>query len=107
MTPQPGRDERIQTDAGSRPATKLSETSAARAIREADPIADIDRLREELMADQRTRLKIEKHEDTGRFIYKMFNPDTGELITRWPPERYFELRDFLTARVGAVVDARY
>ena len=43
-----------------------------------------------------SKLQIEQDKDTGTFIYRSVDTDTGEIIRQWPPEQLLKLRDHLT-----------
>lgn len=51
-----------------------------------------------------SKLQIEQDKDTGTFIYRSVNPETGEVIQQWPSEKLLELRDFLKEMEGVLVD---
>ena len=67
-------------------------------------VEQIEAMRAEINANSRSRLQIEREEDAGRFIYRIFDPATGELMRQWPPERYVELVAYLRGREGGLVD---
>jgi flagellar protein FlaG len=65
--------------------------------------ATVDRLvRSSLPSD--AKLQIDQDEDSGVFIYKSINRDTGEVIAQWPPESLLELRKALRELDGMLVD---
>ena len=51
-----------------------------------------------------SKLEVEKDKELGTFIYRSVNPDTGEIIKQWPPEKLLELRGFLKEMEGLLVD---
>jgi uncharacterized FlaG/YvyC family protein len=51
-----------------------------------------------------SKLQIEQDKTSGTFIYRSINPDTGEVITQWPPEKLLELRDYLKEMEGVLVN---
>ena len=51
-----------------------------------------------------SKLQIEQDKTSGTFIYRTVDPDTGEIIRQWPPEKLLELRDYLTQMEGVLVD---
>ena len=51
-----------------------------------------------------SKLQIEQDKATGTYIYRSIDPDTGEVIQQWPPEKLLELRDFLKEMEGVLVD---
>ena len=51
-----------------------------------------------------SKLQIEKDKETGTFIYRSINPDTGEIIRQWPPEQLLKLREHLRELEGMLVD---
>jgi flagellar protein FlaG len=50
------------------------------------------------------KLQIEQDKDTGTFVYRSINPDTGEVIQQWPPEELLRLRASLRELEGMLVD---
>lgn len=51
-----------------------------------------------------SKLEVEKDKELGTFIYRSINPDTGEIIKQWPPEKLLELREYLKEMEGLLVD---
>jgi flagellar protein FlaG len=51
-----------------------------------------------------SRLQIEQDKNTGTFIYRSINPETGEVIQQWPSEKLLEMRDFLKELDGVLLD---
>ncbi|MCH8522737.1 hypothetical protein [Glycocaulis sp.] len=67
----------------------------------------IERMRAELSANARTRLQIERDEDkNGRFIYRLLDPDTGETLRRWPPDKFGDLISFLGGKDQGLLNER-
>ena len=66
----------------------------------------IEAMRAQINANSRSRLQIERAEDAGRFIYRIFDPATGETVRQWPPEKYVELVAYLRGREGGILDER-
>jgi len=50
------------------------------------------------------KLQIDQDEETGAFIYRSVNPDTGDIIEQWPPEQLLKLRASLRELEGMLVD---
>lgn len=50
------------------------------------------------------KLQIDQDEESGIFIYRSINPDTGEVIDQWPPEDLLRLREALRELDGMLVD---
>jgi uncharacterized FlaG/YvyC family protein len=53
-----------------------------------------------------SKLQIDQDKETGTFIYRSVNPDTGEVIQQWPPEQLLKLRDYLHEMEGMLVDKK-
>jgi uncharacterized FlaG/YvyC family protein len=51
-----------------------------------------------------SKLQIEQDKDTGTFIYRSINPDTGEIIKQWPPEQLLKMKEHLREMEGLFVD---
>jgi len=61
----------------------------------------LDEVASKVLGDQ-TRLKIERHEDTGRYIYQSIDKDSGEVLREFPPEQFLSiLARFMEAEPGA------
>ena len=50
------------------------------------------------------RLVIEQDPDSGIFIYKTVNRDTGEVVLQLPRDELLRLRDHADYQAGSVVD---
>ncbi|XBQ16435.1 MAG: flagellar protein FlaG [Oceanicaulis sp.] len=66
----------------------------------------IESMREEINATSRSRLRIDREGEAGRFIYKIVDSETGETMRQWPPEKYLDLVQFLRDQRGGLVDER-
>lgn len=67
----------------------------------------IEELRASVTANARTRLQIERDEESsGRFIYRLLDPETGETLRRWPPEKFGDLENFLRGEKSGIVNER-
>src|SRR5262245_3690964 len=51
-----------------------------------------------------SKLQIEQDKETGTFIYRSVDPETGEVLRQWPPEQLLELRQYLTEVEGMLFD---
>ena len=51
-----------------------------------------------------TKLRIDKDHDTGRYIYKSVDSDSGEVISQFPPETILEIISKFRDPEGLVVD---
>lgn len=72
----------------------------------ADQVAAIEKLRENISALESNRLSIDRHEESGHFVYRIFNEETGETIRRWPPENYLDLVAFLRDQRAGLLDKK-
>ncbi len=74
-------------------ATRQGSSDSRDVLRQSEAI---EQLRSSLSENARTRLQIERDEErNGRFVYKLVNPETGEVLRRWPPEKFGDLINFL------------
>ena len=53
-----------------------------------------------------SKLQIEQDRETGTFIYRSVDPETGEVLRQWPPEELLKVRSHLDAVEGLLVDKR-
>ncbi len=51
-----------------------------------------------------SKLQIEQDKISGTFVYRSVDPETGEIVSQWPPEKLVELRDYLKEMEGVLVD---
>jgi flagellar protein FlaG len=51
-----------------------------------------------------SKLQIEHDEDTGTFIYRSVDPETGEVLRQWPSEQLLKLREHLSEMEGMLFD---
>ena len=53
-----------------------------------------------------SKLQIEHDKSTGTYIYRAIDPDTGEVISQYPPEELVKLREYLAEMAGMLVDKK-
>jgi flagellar protein FlaG len=53
-----------------------------------------------------SKLQIEQDEETGAFIYRSVDPETGEVLRQWPSEDILKLRASLRDMEGLLVDKK-
>ncbi len=51
-----------------------------------------------------SKLQIEQDRDTGTFIYRSVDPETGEILRQWPPEQLLKMREHLSDLEGMLFD---
>ena len=51
-----------------------------------------------------SKLQIEQDRETGTFIYRSVDPETGEVLRQWPPEQLLNLREHLSEVEGILFD---
>jgi uncharacterized FlaG/YvyC family protein len=64
----------------------------------------IESTRNEIAAQSNSRLQIDRQEEAGRFIYRLQDMQTGEVMRQWPSESYLELIAFLEEKRGGLVN---
>jgi len=71
-----------------------------------DPLEKAARVIEEFVPDDgpSTKLRIDKDEETGRFVYKSIDTESGEVIKQFPPETILEIISQYRSLEGLVVD---
>jgi uncharacterized FlaG/YvyC family protein len=84
-----------------KPVLKLESRPEARPSASAE---QIELMRDEINRSARNRLQIDRAENNGRFIYRILDPDTGETMRQWPPEKYLELVEYLNDKRGGLID---
>ncbi len=53
-----------------------------------------------------SKLQIDRDKETGTYIYRAVDPETGEVISQYPPEQIVKLRDYLAEMEGMLVDKK-
>jgi len=53
-----------------------------------------------------TKLRIDRDKETGRFIYKNVDADTGEVIAQFPPAKILEIISYYREAEGLAVDSK-
>jgi flagellar protein FlaG len=51
-----------------------------------------------------SKLQVVQDEQSGTFIYRSVDAETGEVLSQWPPEQLVKLRDYLAQLSGLIVD---
>jgi uncharacterized FlaG/YvyC family protein len=51
-----------------------------------------------------SKLQIEQDRETGTFIYRSVDPETGKVLRQWPPEQLLEMRAHLSDLEGMLFD---
>jgi flagellar protein FlaG len=51
-----------------------------------------------------SKLQIEQDRETGTFIYRSIDSETGEILRQWPPEQLLKLREDLSELEGMLFD---
>ncbi|MFC3051251.1 flagellar protein FlaG [Kordiimonas pumila] len=71
-----------------------------------DPLEKAARAIEQLVPEngENTRLRINKDDDTGRFVYQNVDNDSGEVVSQFPPETILEIIAHYRSLEGLVVD---
>ena len=53
-----------------------------------------------------SKLQIEQDKETGTFIYRSIDPETGEVLRQWPSEQLLKLREHLAELEGMFFDVK-
>lgn len=71
-----------------------------------DPLEKAAQAIEEFVNDTgpNTKLRIDRDDDTGRFVYKSIDSDSGEVISQFPPETILQIISKFRDPEGLVVD---
>ena len=51
-----------------------------------------------------SKLQIEHDKETGTYIYRSIDPETGEVLRQWPSEEMLNLRESLAEIEGVIFD---
>ncbi len=52
------------------------------------------------------KLRIERDKETGTYVYRAVDSETGEVISQYPPEQMMKLREYLAEMAGMLVDTK-
>jgi len=79
-----------------------------KALAEGDPLEKAGKALEKFIPDvnalPNTKLRINKHDETGHFVYQSIDNDSGEVVRQFPPEDLLEFLAFYQELRGKVVD---
>jgi len=88
--------------------TGLAEDNTENVDEDGDPLSQAAAAIEEILPNgqfpENTTLRIEQDEDTGRFIYKSIDNDTGEVVRQFPPEDILEVLALFRDPEGVILD---
>ncbi|HBH89734.1 flagellar protein FlaG [Ponticaulis sp.] len=97
-----------------REASGQEEQSAASDVRKAedaettDPAEQRRQLLKEALEETQNapdgKLVIERDEDTGKYVQKVLDPTSGEVLKQWPEEQFLELAKSMGEAYGLIVD---
>ncbi|PWE17574.1 hypothetical protein DDZ18_07845 [Marinicauda salina] len=90
--------------ANQRRETEEGGTPPADPGRVREQIEAIEELRMEFEALPQSRLQIEREDESGRFVYRFLDQETGEIVRQWPPEDYLELMNYLRSLQGGLLN---
>jgi len=94
------------------PKPREAETAAVPAPqpapREDDPFSKISQALGELFAERAlsSKLRIDRNEDAGRFVYQAVDIESGEVLMQFPAEEMLRILSFYRQAAGLVVDDR-
>lgn len=101
QTSRPDANADPRSSGGSRPvqaalsADKLPE----------DPVARAEKVINDVVSELLGRkLRINRDEDSGRFVYQSIDRDTGDVLRQFPPEEILEILGKFRAPEGIVLD---
>ncbi|MCG8507278.1 MAG: flagellar protein FlaG, partial [Sphingomonadales bacterium] len=52
----------------------------------------------------KSRLRINRHDAAGRFVYESIDKNSGEVVKQFPPEKILEVLAFYNEAQGLVID---
>jgi len=89
---------------GSEAPTKSSQASSTNQTQ--DPLEQAAQAIEEFIGDTgpSTKLRIDKDDETGRFVYKSVDAESGEVLKQFPPETVLEIISRFRDPEGLVLD---
>ncbi len=87
-------------------AAEISPRETENLVRGEDPLVKAAETIQEFVPQEgpETELRIDKDDETGRFVYKSVDKESGEVIKQFPPETILELISQYRSLEGLVVD---
>ena len=98
--------ERSEASASER-SIELARNDQARAsARNISPIGKAEELLNRLLSSElgNSRLRINRHDAAGRFVYESIDKRSGEVVKQFPPEKILEVLAFYNEAQGLVID---
>ena len=94
---------------GSEPASAVIEQPAREEeVQENSPLAKAAKALEKFIPENETppntRLRIDRDDETGRFVYLNIDNESGEVIKQFPPESILEFLSYYREVAGLTVD---
>ena len=106
--------EQVAKQAAERSAGSASERSielarndqARASARNISPIGKAEELLNRLLSSElgKSRLRINRHDAAGRFVYESIDKNSGEVVKQFPPEKILEVLAFYNEARGLVID---
>lgn len=88
--------------------TFAKETEAPPLLSEGDPLARAAEVLEDFIPEieqvPNTRLRIDKDDETGRFVYYSVDDESGEVIRQFPPENILKFLSYYRGLEGLLLD---
>ncbi|MEX0297937.1 MAG: flagellar protein FlaG [Kordiimonas sp.] len=96
----------IAASGGAATAVAISPRETESLVRGEDPLVKAAETIQEFVPQEgpETELRIDKDDETGRFVYKSVDKESGEVIKQFPPETILELISQYRSLEGLVVD---
>lgn len=96
----------LAASGGAAVAVAVTSKEADSLARGEDPLVKAAKTIEEFVPQDgpETELRIDKDDETGRFVYKSVDKESGEVIKQFPPETILELISQYRSLEGLVVD---
>lgn len=82
------------------------ETSAGRDERAVEVVEKALRQSDPPVLGQHERLSILRDEETGTFIYRSIDRNTGEVLRQWPVESMLQFKAYLRHAEGVLIDSK-
>jgi len=108
--PDPDRSDSIERFGGVVPPSGESgpapTTTPAASTKDQPPLEKAAQAIDEFIGDtgSNTKLRIDKDDDTGRFVYKSIDSESGEVVSQFPPETILQIISKFRDPEGLVLD---
>ena len=106
LTPVPSATTERQAAPAAQPAAASDNTALGMSPESVRAIESAMRAQEPPLMGHNERLSIIRDEETGTFIYRSVDRETGKVTRQWPVESMLQFKAYIREYAGLAVDRR-